>query len=139
MTLATDILKRAGINLSPPPRSISPSYRGFPKTRTSKTKPSGESVKAKPTATTTLRTTTPEIKRHIPGIQRIERKRPNSSEPQVTWGAFYWDKKKINIGEFKTQERAFVALRLYKLWKRRSFDNIPNKPSFRTYTRSDKS
>lgn len=38
-------------------------------------------------------------------------------------------KRKITLGRFHTLQRAQLALRLYHLWKRRGFDDIPTGPS----------
>lgn len=113
-------------NLSPP-SIIRPSYRGVPKTSL---KLSGNTRQSVP-----LEKTEPDTKeRRIPGIQKVK----------VTGGfkyrAYIQDNGQMRgLGEFQTQERAFLTLRLFKLWRRRGMSDIPNKPSFRLYTRSDKS
>lgn len=118
MSLATDILKHKA-NLSPPAPVRAVSYRGVPKLRTDKkTKP--EPV-VKPE---------PEFK-HIPGIQVI------TESGKTKFRAYYYDgSRTLHIGSYMSQERAFAALRLYKLWKRRGMEGIPNKPSFRLYNRT---
>lgn len=56
----------------------------------------------------------------VPGCQRL------------AWG---WQvtcidgKKKRTLGTFKTMPRARIAWRLYHLWKRRGFTNIPTGPN----------
>lgn len=90
---------------------------------------------------------------HLPAVARPKKKRRPTEykAPKHTkipgvyffkktgkWRAYFYDgTKDINIGEHQTQERAFMALRLYKFWRRRSFTDIPNKPELRIYTRSD--
>lgn len=90
---------------------------------------------------------------HLPAVARPKKKRRPTEykAPKHTkipgvyffkktgkWRAYFYDgTKDINIGEHQTQERAFMALRLYKFWRRRSFADIPNKPELRIYTRSD--
>lgn len=118
MSLATDILKRK-VDLSPPAPVRAVSYRGVPKLRTDK----------KPKHTPVVKTE-PEFK-HIPGIQVI------TESGKTKFRAYYYDGSlTLHIGNYMSQERAFVALRLYKLWKRRGLEDIPNKPSFRLYNRT---
>ena len=38
-------------------------------------------------------------------------------------------KRKITLGRFHTLQRAQIALRLYHLWKRRGYDDIPTGPN----------
>ncbi|UXQ84724.1 hypothetical protein [Salmonella phage vB-SeS-01] len=40
----------------------------------------------------------------------------------------------INLGEFSSQARAHMAVKLYKLWRKRGYSEIPHKPSIRLYT-----
>ncbi|UCR81078.1 hypothetical protein [Escherichia phage ULINTec2] len=39
----------------------------------------------------------------------------------------------MNLGEFKTQERAAIANRLFNYWKSLGYDDIPTKPQRRQY------
>lgn len=41
--------------------------------------------------------------------------------------------KAVNLGEFKTQERAAIANRLFNYWKSLGYDDIPTKPQRRQY------
>lgn len=43
------------------------------------------------------------------------------------------DKKMVNLGEFRTAERANLAYRLFCLWQRKGFTDAPHKPSIRLY------
>jgi hypothetical protein len=43
--------------------------------------------------------------------------------------------KAVNLGEFKTQERAAIANRLFNYWKSLGYDDIPTKPQRRQYVR----
>lgn len=45
------------------------------------------------------------------------------------------NKKTVSLGDFGKSERASLAYRLYRLWLRRGYDNIPTKPSIRTYNK----
>lgn len=63
---------------------------------------------------------------HIPGV--------SWSQGNNRWAAFFYDGSTvIRVGEFETQERAHVALRLYKYWRKLGLKDIPNKPTIRTY------
>lgn len=41
--------------------------------------------------------------------------------------------KAVNLGEFKTKERASIANRLFNYWKSLGYDDIPTKPQRRQY------
>lgn len=41
--------------------------------------------------------------------------------------------KAVNLGEFKTQERAAIANRLFNYWKSLGYEDIPTKPQRRQY------
>ncbi len=41
--------------------------------------------------------------------------------------------KAVNLGEFKTKERAAIANRLFNYWKSLGYDDIPTKPQRRQY------
>lgn len=41
----------------------------------------------------------------------------------------------VSLGDFGKAERASLAYRLYRLWQRRGFENIPQKPETRTYNK----
>lgn len=41
--------------------------------------------------------------------------------------------KAVNLGEFKTKERAAIANRLFNYWKSLRYDDIPTKPQRRQY------
>lgn len=46
--------------------------------------------------------------------------------------------KTVNLGEFKTQERAAIANRLFNYWKSLGYEDIPTKPQRRQYIRRHK-
>ena len=111
MSLATDILKHK-VDLSPPAPFRTVSYRGVPK-------PKPKPVPAKKAKS--------EYK-HIPGVVIVE------EAGKIKFRAYYYDgDRTLSLGKFLSQPRAFAALRLYKLWKRRGMDDIPHKPTFRLY------
>lgn len=124
MSLATDILKRAEEIANPPPkarRAPRPSEpREFPKT--------------KPPAPRTFARTKPPVKArrvrhgdHVPGVSFCGR--------SGGWDAYFYDgTKKIVIGLFSSKARAVIARRIYMLWCKRGYSDIPNKPSRRLYT-----
>lgn len=41
--------------------------------------------------------------------------------------------KAVNLGEFKTKERAAIANRLFNYWKSLGYEDIPTKPQRRQY------
>lgn len=64
---------------------------------------------------------------HIPGISFDGR--------SGWWAAYFYDgTKKILIGLFSSKARAVVARRIYMLWRKRGYYDIPNKPARRLYT-----
>lgn len=103
MSLATDILWHAFVTQA--------KHKRKQKTSTSGAKP-------KP-AVTAISNRNLHMAR-VPGCQRL------------AWG---WQvtcidgKKKRTLGTFKTMLRAHIAWRLYHLWKRRGYDDIPTGPS----------
>lgn len=105
MSLAQDILSGSG-------RSISPKSP-------SKPKPSYLEMakrKKKP------------VKQKTPGVSYRKEERK--------WLVHYYNGNKvIYLGLFYSQERAVLALRLYKLWVKQSYTDIPNKPVMRLYSR----
>lgn len=67
----------------------------------------------------------PKVK-HIKGITFVKR--------TGGWCAFIViDGAGRGIGVFKDRKRALMALRLYQLWQARGFEDIPLKPTKRTY------
>lgn len=103
MSLSTDILARADINLVATPRQRKQTKRGK------------------------IQMPRPD---HIPGI--------SFSKARRMWKAYFYNgSRTLTIGEYPTKERAFVALRLFKLWRRRGFPDAPNKPDILRWTRWD--
>lgn len=45
------------------------------------------------------------------------------------------DGKTISLGEFDTEARALIAVRLFRFWRKRGFTDIPNKTEKRQYRR----
>lgn len=72
---------------------------------------------------------------------RIHKRRRNVLYPEIQERrkARYGDAcgfqngKAVNLGEFKTQERAAIANRLFNYWKSLGYDDIPTKPQRRQY------
>jgi hypothetical protein len=127
MSLATDILKRA--ETIDPPKPIKKVRAPHSNTATPKRK------KTKPTMARIFgRTRRPPSKdkvmpnvTHMPGVSFASR--------DNGWDAYYYDgQKKIRIGVFPTQARAIIARKIYMLWRKRGFSDIPNKPEKRLYT-----
>lgn len=118
MSLATDILKRANADLSPPSKSTRADYMGLAVRKKGKT----------------VKHVAPKHE-HVAGVAFNSRNN--------TWGAYFYDGiKTIRIGMFHTQARAIIARRIYMYWRKCGFSNIPNKPERRLYTMrnsSDKS
>lgn len=111
MSLAADILKRA------------------PRTNLVAT-PHQQTTVARPVKQIKTRAYKKPVERpdapHIPGV--------SWSQGNNRWAAFFYDGSTvIRIGEFETQERAHIALRIYKYWRKLGLKDIPNKPTIRTY------
>lgn len=123
MSLATDILKslnkpapvkkpkapRIDSKQATPKRAKAPIPRKFGRTRA-------------PADSAPIR-----IEAHVAGVSFITK--------SGGWDAYFYDgNKKIVIGLFPTQARAIIARKIYMLWRKRGFTDIPNKPSRRLYT-----
>ena len=123
MSLATDILKslnkpvpvkkpkapRIDSKTAAPKRAKAPIPRKFGRTRA-------------PAAAAVVRPVD-----HVPGVSFITK--------SGGWDAYFYDgTKKVVIGLFPTQARAIIARKIYMLWRKRGFTDIPNKPSRRLYT-----
>lgn len=133
MSLATDILKRANADLSPPSKSTRADYMGLAtRHKTKRVAPKGPRVR-KPKGKTVTHVA-PEHD-HVAGVSFNSR--------DNGWDAhFYNGSKTIRIGVFPTQARAIIARRIYMYWRKCGMENIPNRPGTRLYTRwnaSDKS
>lgn len=116
MTLANDILKRSG-NLTPP----RPINKRGPIKYQRKTK-----------APVARKKDTP--KTDIPGV--------SWSPGHNQWCAYFYDGvKTVKLGLFRSAERAGMAVRLYKFWRKRGFHSSEHrKPAIRLYRNdSDKS
>lgn len=122
MSLANDILKRAEEIANPPPK-----VRRAPRPSEPKAEPKqSESRKFG-------RTRAP---------AKIRRTRKGERVPGISfdgrsggWSAYFYDgTKKILIGLFSSKARAVVARRIYMLWRKRGYYDIPNKPARRLYT-----
>lgn len=59
------------------------------------------------------------------------------ARPAVKYKAYSHKPEFTMLGEFRTAGRAYLAVRLYNLWLSRNYEDVPNKPSFRLYTRAD--
>ncbi|QBJ03992.1 hypothetical protein [Salmonella phage vB_SenS_SE1] len=130
MSLATDILKRANSDLSPPSKSIRADYMGPAiRKKAKRAAPKGPRLNRK-----TVNYVAPKHE-HVAGVAFNSRNN--------TWDAYFYNGvKTIRIGMFHTQARALIARRIYMYWRKCGFDNIPNKPERRLYTMrnySDKS
>lgn len=124
MSLATDILKRAEEIANPPPkarRKPRPSEpRDTPKPKQSEPRKFGRTR-----APAKIRST--RKGEHVPGVSFDGR--------SGGWAAYFYDgTKKILIGLFSSKARAVVARRIYMLWRKRGYYDIPNKPARRLYT-----
>lgn len=133
MTLATDILKRANVDLSPPSKTTRADYMGLAARHKKKSAaPKGPRVR-KPKGKTVVYVA-PEHE-HVDGVSFNSR---NNG-----WDAYFYNGiKMIRIGVFPTQARAIIARRIYMYWRKCGMENIPNKPGIRLYTNwrsSDKS
>ena len=70
---------------------------------------------------------------------RIHKRRRNALYPEIqarrksVRACGFQNGKAVNLGEFKTQERAAIANRLFNYWKSLGYDDIPTKPQRRQY------
>lgn len=103
MSLATDILKRAG-DLPAAKRKITCKAPVKPVPRRVQSEPSG-----------------------INGVSRLNR------GGHCEWRAMVWSRgRNVNLGSFKSVARAAIAYRLWRHWaKEYPEDSIPNKPEIR--------
>lgn len=68
---------------------------------------------------------------------RIHKRRRNVLYPEIQErrkairACGFRNGKAVNPGEFKTQERAAIANRLFNYWKSLGYDDIPTKPLLR--------
>lgn len=70
-----------------------------------------------------------------PGVYTIRDMR--LARPEVKFRAFSHKPDFTVIGDYPTASRASVAVRLYNLWLRQGYDDVPHKPSIKTYRRSE--
>ena len=122
MSLATDILKRAEEIANPQPK-----VRRAPRPSEPKEEPKQSEPRkfGRTRAPTKIRRT--RKGEHVPGISFDGR--------SGGWAAYFYDgTKKILIGLFSSKARAVVARRIYMLWRKRGYYDIPNKPARRLYT-----
>lgn len=130
MSLATDILKRSGLDISPKPAKQvhTPAFVS----RLSK-EPRKAKTKRKRLAGKPERPFTP------PGVSWSCESWQNNDGSITHRGGFRAYVREngvtINLGEFATAERAHIAYRLYRLWLRRGFTEAPAKPLKRQYIR----
>lgn len=53
-----------------------------------------------------------------------------------TWRAWTTrDNKMVSLGEFPSEGRALLSVRLYRFWRKRGYEDIPNKTEKRQYRR----
>lgn len=124
MSLATDILKRAEEIANPPPKARRAPRPSEPKAEP-KPKQSEPRKFGRTRAPAKIRST--RKGEHVPGISFDGR--------SGGWAAYFYDgTKKILIGLFSSKARAVVARRIYMLWRKRGYCDIPNKPARRLYT-----
>lgn len=133
MSLAADILKRAGVDLSPKSKQTRADYLGLAQRQPAKRVEKKGPRTHKPKGKSVVYTAPP----HEP-IKGV------SFRSDVNgWDAYFFDgEKTIRIGLFPTQARATIARKIYLHWRKRGMQNIPNRPESRLYTRwsaSDKS
>ena len=70
---------------------------------------------------------------------QIYKRRHNALYPEIqarrkaVRACGFQNRKAVNLGEFKTQERAAIANRLFNYWKSLGYDDIPTKPQRRQY------
>lgn len=117
MSLATDILKYSG-SLIPSRKIERREPLSYPQR---KTKPPVPKKKVKPVT-------------DIPGV--------SWDVSNNSWRAYFYDGDKAHrLGNFSNAERAGLAVRLYKFWRKRGYHTTEHrKPSIRLYIRcSDKS
>ncbi|MGL5904224.1 MAG: hypothetical protein ACRCZO_16195 [Cetobacterium sp.] len=121
MSLATDILKRASLDLAPkPPKQKRTNYIE----RAVKIKPGPRKRKVKQ----------PTVIYEAPPYEPVKGVSFNAAVNG--WDAYFSDgTKTVRIGMFPTQARAAVARKIYLHWRKRGMQNIPNKPDSRLYTK----
>lgn len=106
MSLATDILR--GGNISPP----------------SKRKPSASYIELSARA----KAKRARVESGIPGVRYVKQVK--------RWEAYFYNGNTLlRLGQFDTQERAHIALRILRHWRKRGFDCLPHKPNKRGYVR----
>ena len=112
MSLANDILKHTG-SLMPSNQTVKREPLSYPR----KTKRPEHKPKDLP-------------KTDIPGVSYVQERK--------TWKAYFYDgNRSLSLGEFKTPERAGLAVALYKFWRKRGFHTSEHrKPSFTLYRRA---
>lgn len=122
MSLATDILKRAEEIANPPPKARRAPRPSEPKAEPKQSEPRKFGRTRAPAKIRRARKG-----EHIPGVSFDGR--------SGGWAAYFYDgTKKILIGLFSSKARAVVARRIYMLWRKRGYYDIPNKPARRLYT-----
>lgn len=130
MSLASDILRAADRTISPPQaRKRNASYIELAHRPTPRKK---KAARERVEPVTERRPTPPGVCGYITAWRRadgtiIER------EVYHAYGSLRGIK--VNLGEFATPERAYLAARLYRLWQRHGFDDVPHKPTKRLYVR----
>lgn len=83
-------------------------------------------------------------KGYAQNVPPFKPKRPKPPTPPGVYVQFVGDKikyrpsftingKLVSLGNFATPERANLARKLYSLWQRRGFEDIPHKPTTRVY------
>lgn len=122
MSLATDILKRAEEIANPPPKARLAPRPSEPRETPKQSEPRKFGRTRAPAKIRRTRKG-----EHVPGVSFDGR--------SGGWAAYFYDgTKKILIGLFSSKARAVVARRIYMLWRKRGYYDIPNKPARRLYT-----
>lgn len=112
MSLAADILKHTG-SLMPSQQTAKREPLSYPR----KTRKPEQKVVETP-------------KTDIPGVSFVKGRN--------TWKAYFYDgNRPLALGEFRTAERAGLAVALYKFWRKRGFRTTEHrKPSFSLYRKA---
>lgn len=129
MSLATDILKSMNKQAPPKPEKKPRAPRNdgtVAAPKRGKTKPQAPREFGRTRAPTPTKLPRKDID-PVPGV--------SFHKSSGGWEAYIRNgKDQIPLGTFNTLDRAIIALRLFKLWRRRGFKDIPNKTSRRLYT-----
>lgn len=121
MSLAADILKRAGVDLAPtPPKQHHANYielaERLPSRSRNRTPEEIEAARLHQTARSRQYEMRGRSKNH--GVKFISRDGLWNAKPRI-------NKREVSLGFFGSEDRAGVSVRLYLLWVERGYKNIP--------------